>query len=218
MGIKSMIDISSKELVIFDFDGTIADTLPLCFETFRQTFQYYNNETLSDNQIEALFGSSEESIIRKRLSNKSEKTILEAIDYYFEVYEARHDEYLSEIDHRILQTIKKIASKKKVAIFTGKGKRGLSISLDKLGYSNVFNYIVSDDDVNKSKPHPEGLNKIVDLFKINRSKCVFFGDSEADIKSGIAAGIETIGVNWFRNNIFKVNPKCISYDISDLKY
>lgn len=213
-----MIDISSKELVIFDFDGTIADTLPLCFESFRQTFQYYNNENLSDNQIEALFGSSEESIIRKRLSNNSEKTILEAIDYYFEVYEARHDEYLSEIDHRILQTIKKMGSKKKVAIFTGKGKRGLSISLDKLGYSNVFNYIVSDDDVNNSKPHPEGLNKIVDLFKINRSKCVFFGDSEADIKSGIAAGIETIGVNWFRNNIFEVNPKCISYDISDLKY
>lgn len=218
MGIKSMIDISSKELVIFDFDGTIADTLPLCFESFRQTFQYYNNETLSDNQIEALFGSSEESIIRKRLSNKSDKTILEAIDYYFDVYKTCHDVYLSDIDCRILQIIKKMAIKKKIAIFTGKGKRGLSISLNKLGYNNLFNYIVSDDDINRSKPDPEGLNKIVDYFEISRTKCVFLGDSEADIKSGMDAGIETIGVNWFRNNIFKIEPKYITYDISDLKY
>lgn len=213
-----MIDISKKEVIIFDFDGTIADTLPLCFETFRKTFSHFNNEILSDKQIELLFGGSEESIIRKRLAGKEEEIISEAIEYYFKVYKNLHDDYLQKMDTIILEKIKKIASEKKVVIFTGKGKRGLTISLEKLGYNNLFDYIVSDDDINYSKPNPEGLYKIVDFFNISETKCIFIGDSDADIKSGIAAGIETIGVNWFGENIFSVEPKYVSYHIKDIIY
>lgn len=213
-----MIDISDKKVIIFDFDGTIADTLPLCFESFRRTFYKFNNETLSDHQIEALFGSSEETIIRERLNNKKDTIISDAIDYYFNTYQALHDEYLLKHNNTIVQTIRNMSSYKKLALFTGKGLRGLTISLKKLGYSNLFDYIISDDDVVKSKPSSEGLNEIIEHFSIDRSKCIFIGDSQADIKSGDNAGIETIGVNWFRKNKFVSLHKYISDNITDLKY
>lgn len=42
---------------IFDFDGTLADTLPICFESFRQVFIKYNGVSLSNQTIESWFES-----------------------------------------------------------------------------------------------------------------------------------------------------------------
>lgn len=53
--------------IIFDFDGTLANTLPLCFEAFRQVFKTFDNRDLTNNEIKAMFGSSETGIIRNNL-------------------------------------------------------------------------------------------------------------------------------------------------------
>ena len=49
--------------IIFDLDGTIANTLPLCIEAFRKSIEPLANRALSDEEIIATFGPSEEGTI-----------------------------------------------------------------------------------------------------------------------------------------------------------
>ncbi|MDR7317817.1 beta-phosphoglucomutase-like phosphatase (HAD superfamily) [Brevibacillus nitrificans] len=42
--------------LLFDFDGTVADTLPLIFTAFRSTFERFLQKHYTDDQIIALFG------------------------------------------------------------------------------------------------------------------------------------------------------------------
>lgn len=53
--------------ILFDFDGTVADTLPLIFTAFRSTFQRFLQEHYTDEQIVALFGPTETGILQNRL-------------------------------------------------------------------------------------------------------------------------------------------------------
>lgn len=45
--------------VLFDFDGTLANTLPICYYAFQNVFKKYDNRELSTNEISAMFGPSE---------------------------------------------------------------------------------------------------------------------------------------------------------------
>lgn len=52
--------------IIFDFDGTIADTLPLCFYSFKEIFRKYNQRDLSSEEVLDMFGPSEVGIIQQK--------------------------------------------------------------------------------------------------------------------------------------------------------
>ena len=56
--------------IAVDFDGTIADTLPVSFEAFRYVFNKYDQRSLTDEEIIQLFGPIEDVIIRNHLRNK----------------------------------------------------------------------------------------------------------------------------------------------------
>ncbi|GED34159.1 HAD hydrolase-like protein [Brevibacillus centrosporus] len=51
--------------ILFDFDGTVADTLPLIFTAFRSTFQRFLHKHYTDEQIIALFGPTETGIVKR---------------------------------------------------------------------------------------------------------------------------------------------------------
>jgi beta-phosphoglucomutase-like phosphatase (HAD superfamily) len=51
--------------IIFDLDGTIADTLPLCIAAFKKSIEPLLGKEVSEQQIIATFGPSEEGTIRK---------------------------------------------------------------------------------------------------------------------------------------------------------
>lgn len=57
--------IKTISAVIFDLDGTLANTLPLCIRAFRASIEPLANRALSDQEIIATFGPSEEGTIMK---------------------------------------------------------------------------------------------------------------------------------------------------------
>ncbi|WP_081742054.1 MULTISPECIES: HAD hydrolase-like protein [Bacillaceae] len=59
-----MIDIKA---VLFDFDGTLADTLPVCFLAFESVFKKFDERDVTTEEIKSMFGPSETGIIRENL-------------------------------------------------------------------------------------------------------------------------------------------------------
>src|SRR5437867_12625634 len=68
--------------VLFDLDGTLVDTLPICYLAFRGALEGAGAPTVTDGEIHALFGPSEEGMLQRVLPDDWER----ALPGYFEEY------------------------------------------------------------------------------------------------------------------------------------
>ncbi|HJV17604.1 MAG TPA: HAD family hydrolase, partial [Bacillales bacterium] len=106
----------------------------------------------------------------------------------------------------------------KLGIVTGKARRSLDLSLKRLEMTHFFDVIITGDDVESPKPHPEGINKALEQLNVSNNEAIFIGDSDADILAGKQANIHTIGVQWLPNYQtieFSVQPDELYSNISD---
>ena len=201
--------------IIFDFDGTLANTLPICYFAFQHVFKEFDNKDLSSEEIKAMFGPSETGIIRENLSNINKEL---AIESYYSIYAEHHNRLVTrdrDIDG-LLQYLKDNGVK--LGIFTGKARRSLDISLKALQMEGMFDVIITGDDVAKPKPDPEGLIKAISLLDLGNSQAIFIGDSDADVYAGLQANVFTIGVQWLPNYQslqFTVEPDLIIKNVSE---
>ena len=78
------------KLVAFDLDGTIADTIPMCIEAFKQAVSPYASKILSKDDIVKTFGLNEEGMIKEVVSEDWEKAL---IDFYVK-YKEMHTVYI----------------------------------------------------------------------------------------------------------------------------
>lgn len=84
--------------------------------------------------------------------------------------------------------------------------------------NDLFDVIITGDDVTMPKPHPEGLNKALVKLHIKNTEAVFLGDSDADIQAGKQADVNTIGVQWLPNYQtleFRVQPDLLLNNVNE---
>lgn len=203
--------------IVFDFDGTLANTLPICYYAFQKVFNKYDNKNLTTNEIKEMFGPSETGILRKNLSNPNKE---EAIEYYYAQYSKLHNS-LVEVNSEIRGLLTSLREENiKIGIFTGKAKRSLDISLKALDMEGLFDVMITGDDVLKPKPDPEGLLKALSLLAVENFEAIYIGDSDADIVAGLQANVYTIGVQWlsdYQTEEFKEQPNSIIKSVIEFK-
>jgi HAD superfamily hydrolase (TIGR01548 family) len=85
-----------------------------------------------------------------------------------------------------------LAGRFDLAIFTGRSQSEAAVTLKREGCGDRFAVIVSADDVENGKPHPEGLLKIADRFP--GKELLYVGDTVDDARSSRAANVPFIGV------------------------
>jgi pyrophosphatase PpaX len=202
---------------IFDFDGTVADTLPVCFYAFQSVFKEYDQKEVTEKDIISMFGPSETGIIRENLTHHNTD---EAIERYYLHYEEKHEELVDNNQqmHDFLSLLKEDGYL--LGIVTGKAKRSLDLSLEKLGMKKYFDVFISGDDVDQPKPHPEGILKAIEMLGVSKDDVAFIGDSDADISAGKAAKVVTVGVHWLptvQSSTFKEEPDHYMKDIQTFK-
>lgn len=170
--------------------------MPICFYAFQAVFKEFDNIEVTSDEIKAMFGPSETGIIRENLIDSNHD---QAIELYYEKYSEKHRELVldNEKINDLLLQLKREGYK--LGIVTGKARRSLLISLECLNMNDLFDVIITGDDVDTPKPHPEGINKALEHLNIKNTEAVFLGDSEADILAGFQAKVHTIGVQWLPN-------------------
>ena len=184
------------QTVLFDFDGTIADTLPVSFEAFKYVFHKYDKRAMTDHEIIHLFGPIEDVIIRNHLWNKEK--VEYAIEDFYDYYEEGHNrdfEHIGKIDE-MLNVLKDMDVN--LGIITGKSRRSLTLSLEILHLYDYFDVTISGDEVKAPKPNPEGIQKALQLLHNTPSEAIFVGDSQADMAAGKSASVTTIAAQWFK--------------------
>ena len=201
---------------IFDVDGTLAHTNKLIFESFRHVAKKYLNKEVSDEEIVSLFGPTEDVILKEWMNDN----YTTAREDYYNFYSEQHNILANTFQgmDEILDSIK--SSNKNLAIFTGKGRESTRITLEKIGYENYFELIVSGDDVENHKPAPDGILKILDHYKLNNDEVLMIGDSQHDVEASKSANVKIASVIWdsyAKDEVLKMNPDYVFNDITDFK-
>ena len=177
--------------VIFDLDGTIADTLPLCIQAFRASIEPLVNRSLSDSEITATFGPSEEGTIMALAPSHYDQGIKD----YLRFYRDFHGMCPSPFDG--IENLLEVLKSKNVytAMVTGKGKHSTKISLDRFGLAHFFEAVETGSP--KGPRKVEAIQHIVSSLKNSKSdEVIYVGDSPSDIISSRNAGVWAIAAAW----------------------
>lgn len=202
--------------IIFDVDGTLTSTNELIFAAFNFIAGKYLNKTFTNQDIMNLFGPPEDVILRELCGNNFES----AQKDYYQFYSDNH--HLAFIYPGMIDLLEYLKSKNVfLSVYTGKGRRAALITLDKLNISKYFDMIVTGDDVENHKPHPEGILVFLDKFKLNKERVLMIGDAPSDIKAAKSAGVKVASVLWDpyvkKELNLTMNSDYIFHDVDELK-
>ena len=177
--------------IIFDVDGTLTYTNQLIFDSFNHITEKYLGKRFSDEEIIALFGPTEDVILKEICKDDYES----ARKDYYAYYKDNHS--IAQLYEGIKSLIIDIKNADiLLAIFTGKGRTSALITLDEHRLTEYFDLIVSGDDVLNHKPSPEGIIKFLNKNNLNPSDVLMIGDSPSDIIAANEAGVEIASVVW----------------------
>ncbi len=203
------------KLIAFDFDGTIADTIPLCIEAFRSALLPYVGYSLSDQEILQTFGLNEAGIIRNLAGERWE----EALEEYYCFYDAIHDICQAPFPGMIelLDFLKNQGIP--IALITGKAKRSCDISLKKL---QLFDYFVSIQTGSAERHNKdELLRNLMTEYRLAHDELVYIGDAVVDAESCHQVNVRCLSAAWSPtvcvNDLQKVNPGFVFTDLKQLK-
>jgi HAD superfamily hydrolase (TIGR01549 family) len=200
--------------VIFDLDGTIGDTLPLCIKAFRQSVEPLIGRSVSDAQIIATFGPSEEGTIMALAPNHYDQGVAD----YLQHYETYHEMCPSPFEgiEELLKTLKEKSIR--IAMVTGKGKYSTAISLKQFGLENYFEFIETGMPSGPRKP--EGIELVLNHFSdLAKEEIIYVGDAPSDVTASRRVGIPVVAAAWAQTaepeKLKELQPDEIFYTIAD---
>lgn len=201
--------------IIFDVDGTLTFTNQLIFDSFNHITKKYLGKSYSDDEIIALFGPTEDVILKEICKEEYES----ARKDYYAYYKNNHD--IARLYDGIKELIIDIYNSGiLLSIFTGKGRTSALITLDELGLTNYFDMIVSGDDVENHKPSPEGIEMFLNKHNLNPTEVLMIGDAPSDIIAARECGVEIASVVWdsyAEDEVRKLNSKNLFHSVDELR-
>lgn len=181
------------DAVIFDLDGTLADTIPLTVYSLKKAVLELSEIEYSDEEILKEFGPIDTEIIKKLLHYKQDDV---APDVYIKHFERNFNDFVKPIEgiDNLLKFIR--SSGIKLGLFTGRSRRAAEIIIEKLGFTGSFDVLIPGDDTKKPKPDPEGILMALDLLSAAKETSFYVGDFDVDIMASKAAGVKSVLALW----------------------
>lgn len=184
--------IKNKELLIFDFDGTIVDSSPIHEKSFQEALR---NENFAVD-YELLKGMSTKDAILKIFNQNNLSLSNERLMELIVKKQSLSKKYFSAISlidgfdefHRLAKSIFRLS------IVSSASRASIDIALKKFNLEKGFDLIISSESVEKTKPNPEGFLQALNKFKISTEKTLIFEDSFAGFLAAEKAGIDCIDV------------------------
>lgn len=203
------------KMIAFDFDGTIADTIPMCIEAFKKAISPYAGHKLTSHEIIQTFGLNEIGMV-KAVVKDNWKLALQ--DFYF-YYEKMHNS-CNEPFSEVCDLIKYLKEKNIiVTLITGKGQKSCDISLKKLDMENYFTEIMVGDEIRLNKA--ESILKLLKKYSIKNDEFYYVGDALSDVIACREACVTCLSAAWSESvdleELKKINPAYIFNNISSLK-
>jgi phosphoglycolate phosphatase len=189
---------NNKKAVIFDLDGTLADTIDAIAEAVNMTLEYFGYPTKTTDEVRAAVGNGAKMIIRRTIPAEyydDDETVLKVLKKYDEMYAITYSHTNKMYDGMREALVELYRSGKKIAIFSNKQDAYVK-GLSEIYFSDgTISMALGQTDL-PVKPDIAGLKLIMDKLGVAVDDCVFVGDSGVDLATARNANMDCICVSW----------------------
>ncbi len=203
--------------LLFDLDGTLADSVALILGAFRHAFATHVGEVPHDEAWIAGMGTPLLTQLRGLVPD--EALVEPMLASYREFQVAYHDQLLREYEgvRDVLALLH--ARGHPMALVTSKANEGARRALRHLGIEQYVSEVVGLDSCQRHKPDPEPVLIALHRLGYAPDEAIFVGDSPHDISAGNAAGVTTVAALWgpfARAALEAASPRFLIADIREL--
>ena len=192
---QGVFDVAVK-VIIFDLDGTLADTLQDLADTMNHCLQELGFETHKTQDYKAMIGTGSRELCRKALPPERTDLADKLLEMNLARY-ARH--YLDKTKPYpgIVRMLQELTSQGlHLAVLSNKPDDFVKLICRQLFGPDCFEIVLGQHDGLPCKPDPAGVLDILRQMQAAPDEAIYVGDSGTDMTTAIAAGVRAVGVSW----------------------
>jgi len=185
------------DTVIFDFDGTLADTNNLIINSFKHIYNKYHAGKWDEEYVLSTFGEPLVLTLKRDFSGFPYEEVLAS---YREYQVGRFEKEVTLYD-TVIETVKYLNNKNiKIGIATSRIKSSTLIALKNFDLDKYFQVVISAEDVVSHKPDKEPLIKAIRGLNSSSENTLYVGDSKFDMECAFNAEVTPVLVGWQKNS------------------
>jgi phosphoglycolate phosphatase len=182
------------DLIVFDLDGTLADTLPDLTAAANFACRRLGLPEQSPEAIRGMIGGGERKLIERVVGPAHPDRVDDCLELYLEHY-TRHNGELTRLYPGVTETLARLSGKK-LGVLSNKLQRLTRQTLEAVDLARFFAAIRGGGAGLPLKPAPDALLALTADLGVGPSRSLMVGDKVADIKSGREAGAFTAAVTY----------------------
>ncbi|MCH5285013.1 MAG: HAD hydrolase-like protein [Akkermansiaceae bacterium] len=180
--------------VVFDMDGTLGDTLPLCVESFARCVEEHTGRRPSEEEVTAHFSVSDRGILAGLLGMAADDPEL-PVARFAEIYDALHPQYAPAPFPGAVELLQRLkASGWRLALLTGKEAYTALPTLRHFHMQEIFEAKLFGQPSHNCKA--ERLAELMQLWQLAPDELIYIGDAPSDIEQSHRAGVRIICAAW----------------------
>ena len=214
---EALVNLKDKQVIIFDLDGTLINSIPDLTIAINKTLSHYKLPPLTIEQVTPFIGNGAKKLVHRSLKKKKNKKVStdflnEALDFFITCYQTNVGEE-TYLYGGVFETLKYLDEKGyKLVICTNKPFLFIEPIIDKLEIKSFFKMWIGEASLPQKKPQGTPLLYLAEQMNSSTEKCIMVGDSKNDILAAQNAGMQSIGLTYgynYNENIADYNPTIV---------
>ena len=182
-----------NKLILCDLDGTLFDTLEVNYYSYKESLNIFNYDIGYDFFLEECYGKYYKDFLSKLGINEGE------IEKIHKIKKELYGKYLgsAKINEHLFEMLRIMKDFYHIALVTTASQKNSEEILNYFEKRDLFELIVSAEDVKNKKPDPEGFIKAMNYFNITPKNTIIFEDSNIGIEAAIKSGANILKIKKF---------------------
>lgn len=179
-------------VVLFDLDGTLADTIPLIVASYQHAFRVVLGEEVDEARAKAWIGRP---LLDALVEESPEHG--HALDAAYREWNLANTGRLIRRYDGVPELLARLhAAGVRTAVVTSKRHETARLALEGVGIAHLVEVAAALEDTERHKPEPDPLLHGAAALGAEPSECVYVGDAAVDVRAARAAGMAAVAVTW----------------------
>ena len=205
------------KLVIFDFDGTLADTKENIILTFQMTMKELGVEIKSRQECAATIGLTLEDAFKVLYPGMAAEKYILLRDTYRRIFKENRKILVPGLFPEVMETLEELRRRGYLmSIASSRQSPSLHSFLEDMKMAHLFEYAVGGDNVEHPKPAPDAVLQILRHYNLSAEEAFVVGDMPFDINMATNAGVKSCGVTWGNADAAQLKESGANYIIDKM--